>query len=166
MRISDWSSDVCSSDLPVLSACKAVEGGRSFFQRRGRKNGASTSSARTEVKTSLGARPLAADKPLDKVAPLWSKARMAEVKLHPDWLAAIGGEFEQPYMAALKQFLAGERAKGKAIYPRPRDWFAALDATPPRDVRGVILGQDPYHRAGRANEIGTEACGERGCEDG
>src|SRR3546814_8898582 len=49
-----------------------------------------------------------------------SKARMAEVKLHPDWLAAIGGEFEQPYMAALKQFLAGERAKGKAIYPRPR----------------------------------------------
>src|SRR3546814_6023954 len=118
MRISDWSSDVCSSDLPVtdnafqlferaadilchrlapypsalslskpvLSACKAVEGGRSFFQRRGRKNGASTSSARTEVKTSLGARPLAADKPLDKVAPLWSKARMAEVKLHPDWL--------------------------------------------------------------------------------
>src|SRR3546814_17905411 len=66
---------------------------------------------------------------------------MAEVKLHPDWLAAIGGEFEQPYMAALKQFLAGERAKGKAIYPRPRDWFAALDATPPRDVRVVILGQ-------------------------
>src|SRR3546814_453383 len=73
---------------------------------------------------------------------------MAEVKLHPDWLAAIGGEFEQPYMAALKQFLAGERAKGKAIYPRPRDWFAALDATPPRDVRVVILGQDPYHGPG------------------
>ena len=24
---------------------------------------------------------------------------MAEVKLHPDWLARIGGEFDQPYMA-------------------------------------------------------------------
>ena len=35
---------------------------------------------------------------------------MAEVKLHPDWLAAIGGEFEQPYMAQLKSFLADERA--------------------------------------------------------
>ena len=68
---------------------------------------------------------------------------MAEVKLHPDWLAAIGGEFEQPYMAQLKAFLAEERAKGKAIYPRPRDWFAALDATAPQDVRVVILGQDP-----------------------
>src|SRR3546814_13464027 len=130
MRISDWSSDVCSSDLPVLSACKAVEGGRSFFQRRGRKNGASTSSARTEVKTSLGARPLAADKPLDKVAPLWSKARMAEVQLHPDWPAAIGGEFEQPYMRAPEQFLAGERAHGHASYPGPRGRFTRV-ATPP-----------------------------------
>src|SRR3546814_17025024 len=56
-------------------------------------------------------------------------------------------------MAALKQFLAGERAKGKAIYPRPRDWFAALDATPPQDVRVVILGQDPYHGPGQAHGL-------------
>ena len=78
---------------------------------------------------------------------------MTEVKLHPDWLVRIGGEFELPYMAALKQFLAGERAKGKAIYPRPRDWFAALDATPPQDVRVVILGQDPYHGPGQAHGL-------------
>src|SRR3546814_19666876 len=56
-------------------------------------------------------------------------------------------------MAALKQFLAGERAKGKASYPRRRDWFAALDATPPLDVRVVILGQDPYHGAGQAHGL-------------
>lgn len=78
---------------------------------------------------------------------------MAEVKLHPDWLARVGGEFEQPYMAALKAFLAEERAKGKAIFPRPRDWFAALDATPPQDVRVVILGQDPYHGPGQAHGL-------------
>ncbi|MFN4358400.1 uracil-DNA glycosylase [Sphingopyxis alaskensis] len=78
---------------------------------------------------------------------------MAEVKLHPDWLARIGGEFAQPYMAALKQFLEGERAKGKIIYPRPRDWFAALDATPPDAVRVVILGQDPYHGPGQAHGL-------------
>jgi len=78
---------------------------------------------------------------------------MAEVKLHPEWLARIGGEFEQPYMAALKAFLAEERAKGKAIYPRPREWFAALDATPPQDVRVVILGQDPYHGPGQAHGL-------------
>ncbi|WP_188236519.1 uracil-DNA glycosylase [Sphingopyxis sp. LK2115] len=78
---------------------------------------------------------------------------MAEVKLHPDWIARIGGEFAQPYMAALKQFLADERAKGKTIYPRPRDWFAALDATPPGQVRVVILGQDPYHGPGQAHGL-------------
>lgn len=78
---------------------------------------------------------------------------MADVKLHPDWLARIGGEFDQPYMGALKQFLADQRAKGKRIYPRPRDWFAALDATPPQDVRVVILGQDPYHGPGQAHGL-------------
>lgn len=78
---------------------------------------------------------------------------MAEIKLHPDWLVRIGGEFAQPYMAALKQFLEGERANGKTIYPRPRDWFAALDATPPDQVRVVILGQDPYHGPGQAHGL-------------
>ena len=78
---------------------------------------------------------------------------MAEVKLHPDWLARVGGEFEQPYMAALKAFLSAERDKGKVIHPRPRDWFAALDATPPQDVRVVILGQDPYHGPGQAHGL-------------
>ncbi len=78
---------------------------------------------------------------------------MAEVKLHPDWLAAVGGEFEQPYMAVLKAFLSAERGRGKTIYPRPRDWFAALDATPPQAVRAVILGQDPYHGPGQAHGL-------------
>ena len=78
---------------------------------------------------------------------------MAEVKLHPDWLARVGGEFDQPYMAALKAFLAAERAAGKTIYPAARDWFAALDATPPDAVRVVILGQDPYHGPGQAHGL-------------
>lgn len=78
---------------------------------------------------------------------------MADVKLHPDWLARIGGEFDQPYMGALKQFLADQRAKGKRVYPRARDWFAAFDATPPQDVRVVILGQDPYHGPGQAHGL-------------
>lgn len=78
---------------------------------------------------------------------------MADVKLHPDWLARIGGEFDQPYMAALKAFLSAERSAGKTIYPRPSHWFAALDATPPDDVRLVILGQDPYHGPGQAHGL-------------
>lgn len=78
---------------------------------------------------------------------------MGEVKLHPDWLARIGGEFDAPYMAQLKAFLAAERAAGKTIYPAPSQWFAALDATPPDAVRVVILGQDPYHGPGQAHGL-------------
>src|SRR3546814_19557685 len=81
---------------------------------------------------------------------------MAEVQLHPDWLARIGGAFEQPYMAALKQFLSEERGKGKAIVPRPRAWFAAVDATPPPDVRVGVVGHDPYHGGWDGGEVGEE----------
>lgn len=78
---------------------------------------------------------------------------MADIKLSPAWLARIGREFDQPYMADLRAFLLAERAAGKTIYPRPRDWFAALDATPPDAVRVVILGQDPYHGPGQAHGL-------------
>ena len=96
---------------------------------------------------------LAREWTLDKAARLWSSAGMADVKLHPDWLARIGGEFDQPYMAQLRAFLGEQRAMGKTIFPRPSDWFAALDATPPQDVRVVILGQDPYHGPGQAHGL-------------
>lgn len=78
---------------------------------------------------------------------------MIEAKLHPDWIAAIGDELEQPYMAELEAYLASERAKGVLIYPPRSHWFAALDATLPRDVRVMILGQDPYHGPGQAHGL-------------
>ena len=78
---------------------------------------------------------------------------MSKVKLHPDWLSRIGGEFTQPYMGLLRQFLRERRATGKIIYPPSRFWFAALEATLPQDVRVVILGQDPYHRRGQAHGL-------------
>lgn len=81
------------------------------------------------------------------------ESAMAIIRLHPDWLARIGGEFDKAYMRDLKQFLHDERATGKVIYPRPDAWFAALDATPPQDVRVVILGQDPYHGPGQAHGL-------------
>lgn len=93
------------------------------------------------------------DKSLDSARAIAERQRMGEVKLHPEWLARVGSEFDQPYMAQLRAFLAAERAAGKAIYPPPRHWFAALDATPPDAVRVVILGQDPYHGPGQAHGL-------------
>jgi uracil-DNA glycosylase len=56
-------------------------------------------------------------------------------------------------MQALKDFLTGEKAAGKRIFPKGGEWFRALDLTPLDTVRVVILGQDPYHGPGQAHGL-------------
>ena len=75
------------------------------------------------------------------------------VRLHESWLKALQGEFDAPYMQALRNFLLAERNSGKVIYPKGSEWFAALDLTPLEKVRVVILGQDPYHGEGQAHGL-------------
>ena len=75
------------------------------------------------------------------------------IKLHESWLGPLETEFSKPYMVELKAFLAAERAAGKVIYPRASEWFHALDTTPVKKVRVVILGQDPYHGEGQAHGL-------------
>lgn len=76
-----------------------------------------------------------------------------QIRLHESWLEPLRGEFDQPYMGELKRFLMSERARGRSIFPRPLDWFRALDLTPLDKVRAVILGQDPYHGEGQAHGL-------------
>jgi len=78
---------------------------------------------------------------------------MAGIKLHESWKAPLAGEFDAPYMAALKTFLTGERDSGKRIFPAGSEWFRALDLTPLDEVKVVILGQDPYHGPGQAHGL-------------
>ena len=78
---------------------------------------------------------------------------MGEPRLHPSWLEPLRGEFADPYMAALRQFLLAEKAAGKRIFPKSENWFRALDLTPLDKVRVVILGQDPYHGEGQAHGL-------------
>ena len=75
------------------------------------------------------------------------------VRLHESWLEPLGGEFHQPYMRALKDFLVAEKAAGRRIFPKGGEWFRALDLTPLGKVRVVILGQDPYHGPGQAHGL-------------
>ncbi len=78
---------------------------------------------------------------------------MPDIQLHESWKAPLLPEFNADYMAALKSFLTSEKAAGKAIYPKGREWFRALDLTPLDQVRVVILGQDPYHGPGQAHGL-------------
>ncbi len=79
--------------------------------------------------------------------------RGGQVKIEESWKAALAAEFESPYMAALRQFLEGERQAGKQIFPKGSEYFRALDLTPLDQVRVVILGQDPYHGEGQAHGL-------------
>ena len=75
------------------------------------------------------------------------------VKLHESWRAPLAGEFAEPYMQSLKQFLLAEKTAGKRIFPKGSEYFRALDLTPLESVRVVILGQDPYHGPGQAHGL-------------
>ncbi|WP_299018945.1 uracil-DNA glycosylase [uncultured Photobacterium sp.] len=69
------------------------------------------------------------------------------------WQQLISQEQEQPYFQHIEQFVAAERAAGKAIYPPEGDVFNAFDTTPFQDVKVVILGQDPYHGPDQAHGL-------------
>ena len=77
----------------------------------------------------------------------------SRIRLHPEWLAPLRDEFEQPYMRDLRGFLRQEHADGRTVYPPGGEMFAALDAAPLSSVRVVILGQDPYHGPGQAHGL-------------
>ncbi|MFG1484000.1 uracil-DNA glycosylase [Halobacteriovorax sp. HFRX-2_2] len=66
------------------------------------------------------------------------------------WLNFLKAEFQKEYMISLSEFLDSEE---EVIYPRPEEFFAALNLTPLENVKVVILGQDPYHGEGQAHGL-------------
>ncbi|HEX8273281.1 MAG TPA: uracil-DNA glycosylase [Longimicrobiaceae bacterium] len=75
-----------------------------------------------------------------------------KLPLPSSWQAVVGDETEQPYFAALREFVAEER-RTHAVYPPEGEEFTALELTPYEQVRVVILGQDPYHGPGQAHGL-------------
>lgn len=74
------------------------------------------------------------------------------VKFDNDWDQVLDGEFEKDYYKALREFLKAEYQQ-RVIYPEMHDIFNALKLTPFKDVKAVILGQDPYHEPGQAHGL-------------
>jgi len=74
------------------------------------------------------------------------------VRIDESWRRRLAGEFEQPYFAALREFVRAEYA-AQRVYPPAAQIFRAFDECPFDDVKVVILGQDPYHGPGQANGL-------------
>ncbi len=69
-----------------------------------------------------------------------------------DWQEMLQEEMEKEYYLKLREFLIGEY-RTKTIYPNMYDIFNALHYTSYRDVKVVILGQDPYHGPNQAHGL-------------
>ncbi|MEO6166005.1 MAG: uracil-DNA glycosylase [Chitinophagales bacterium] len=73
--------------------------------------------------------------------------------MEESWKQLLDGEFQQPYFAALRQFLVEEKSNGQVIYPPGHQIFNAFYLTPFDKVKVVIIGQDPYHGPGQAHGL-------------
>lgn len=69
-----------------------------------------------------------------------------------DWLDALRGEFRKPYYAQLHEKVL-EEYRTHVIFPPADDIFNAFHLTPLKNVKVVILGQDPYHNVGQAHGL-------------
>ena len=69
-----------------------------------------------------------------------------------DWQQPLEVEFKKPYYKDLYKKVLGEY-RSRQIFPNPDDIFNAFHLTPLKDVKVVILGQDPYHNDGQAHGL-------------
>ena len=68
------------------------------------------------------------------------------------WDVLLADEFKKDYYLNLRQFLK-EEYKSKTIYPDMNDIFNSLKYADYRDIKVVIIGQDPYHEEGQAHGL-------------
>ncbi|MEO8204317.1 MAG: uracil-DNA glycosylase [Betaproteobacteria bacterium] len=65
------------------------------------------------------------------------------------WAAALGPG-ARASLAQAEAHVSARESAGISVYPPASLRYQALEAVAPAQVRVVILGQDPYHRAGQA----------------
>lgn len=68
------------------------------------------------------------------------------------WRDALADELKKPYLKELKQTLLQEKLE-HTIYPKDENIFNAYNTTDFKDVKVVILGQDPYHGENQAHGL-------------
>lgn len=75
---------------------------------------------------------------------------MVLAPLDDGWAELLSEELHSEWMRSLERSLDEERSEGIIIHPPKELTYNALNSTPLKLVRAVILGQDPYHGPGQA----------------
>ena len=68
------------------------------------------------------------------------------------WDKLLFEEFQKDYYLKLRAFLKEEYLT-ETVYPDMHNIFNAFKYTDYKDVKAVIIGQDPYHRPGQAHGL-------------
>ncbi|CAK9786596.1 uracil-DNA glycosylase [Cutaneotrichosporon oleaginosum] len=72
--------------------------------------------------------------------------------LGEDWLLALQDELTKPYFLKLKQYVMSEQ-ETKKVFPPAEDIYSWSRLCPLKDVRIIVVGQDPYHDDGQAHGL-------------
>ena len=75
-----------------------------------------------------------------------------KAQIEQSWKKELENEFNKPYFTSLTYFLR-EEYLSKEIYPQEKEIFSAFNYCSIKDVKVVIVGQDPYHGKGQANGL-------------
>lgn len=75
-----------------------------------------------------------------------------DVTMRTEWKVLLKEELTKPYFTELSEKVRGEYLN-HPVFPHPSRIFRALELVDPKEVRVVILGQDPYHTPGVADGL-------------
>src|SRR5262245_8360669 len=76
----------------------------------------------------------------------------SEIRIRNEWRVLLKDEFAKDYFTRLTERVRGEYLSGK-VFPPPKNIFRAFEMCAPKDIKVVILGQDPYHTPGVADGL-------------
>ena len=75
-----------------------------------------------------------------------------KILIPAEWKNLIAEEFDKLYFKGLA-IKVREEYINNTVYPPPKQVFRAFESCPPKDIRVVIIGQDPYHTPGVADGL-------------
>lgn len=79
--------------------------------------------------------------------------------MEDSWFEALSDVFTQDWFLDLKQFIRKEFTS-QTIYPPREDIYSWSKLTPLKDVRCIIIGQDPYHGPNQAHGLAFSVKGD------
>ena len=74
----------------------------------------------------------------------YTKIEGCDYMFHNSWDLVLHDEMQKSYFKYIRDYIKEERLS-KTIYPPAQDLFNAFKLTDFKDIKVVILGQDPYH---------------------